>query len=310
MSRSNGYRRPADTQMEGRVTTITGSNRSSPVVAGVRPAQRHVLDAELVGTSSAVTEVRGQYGNLPIQAVRDARTGQSWLAVIKSPAQQGPLEVFASDFARRAGLARLVPAADRLSDGSAAIELISGTTAHRRQVSSQNALVDTLRQFHAAAPSDVSSVAATRRALHDVRSMLAFDYVLGITDRHGSNIMVQRDGDIRLIDHGAAEINRHPLTGATKTIIQNWRTYLGGAGRPVRHFTNDVGSPAIELDVGRTVQQAFSKVDHAAVRKVFDSARADFVRAGMEGRLPESYLDDVLDRLLLVARTGKVRFYI
>ncbi len=245
--------------------------------------------------------------NVPLAAVQDAETGSPWLAAIKGSTNGGPLELFGSEVARAANMGRLVEHAHRLPNGDAAIPFVHGDTAGNVGITDGHALVESITAFHSRTMSDA---AAGARALDDMARMVAFDATIGMFDRSWRNVMIQPDGDMRLIDHASLTDGSKPsahvgVDGIPTTSL--FHAYVENGPLPIER----VGQHW-ELPVSAEIAADFGMISRERLQPAFDLARADALASARPGyvatHVPESLLDDVLERAAWISEHARVPF--
>jgi hypothetical protein len=247
----------------------------------------------------------GINGALDVRTIVDRSAGgHSVRAVLKPVHRGGAQELFAYEVARAMKVDHLVQAVGRRSDGTAAMEFRPGSAWRSMGVKDADSLERAFRHGLELRHPELSAGEIARRARVDRQLVQTLDVVLANGDRHGHNgLFDAKRGVVSLIDHGL--IDRRPVSPVDG--LPSVRTYGGGVG--AKHGANGVTS----ITVGDEVRQLLATTDRAAITRAFaqlqrDQARSlDGVGAFARAQPPE-YLEQVLQRIDDVVRTGKLRF--
>lgn len=244
----------------------------------------------------------GVNGAMPVVRTVDRHTGTSVRAVFKSIAQGGAQERFAYELAAAVGMDHLFPRVGRRSDGTAAIELVTGQMFSDAGVTNANRLEKALRHSWKVQFPEMPSTEVTRRARIDRQLVQVFDFLVANGDRHGGNGMFDaRTGRLTLIDHGLLNRNGAMRGGLVPSVRM---AYMGGEASVQRKkFTT--------MRVEPEIQALMKSADRPRIEQAFKTMLRDIgtsKRVGSYGRPPTpQLLTEIMARLDDVARTGLIR---
>ena len=247
----------------------------------------------------------GVNGTLPVVRATDRHTNVSVRAVLKSVAAGGAQERFAYEFGAALGMDHLLPRVGRRSNGTAAIELVRGSTFRTSGIRNAQTLEKALRHSWGVQFPDMSSPEVRRRARIDRQLIQLYDYLLANGDRHGSNGMFDaRSGRLTLIDQGL--INRYDPAQANGLFPRVRMDFQGGDGVQLLKRSSKM---RLEPEVLALVRGT----DRTRVESAFQQMMRDVNGAksvGSYGRKPTpAFLDQIMTRLDDVARTGIIRVH-
>ncbi len=233
--------------------------------------------------------------NVPLVAVRDARTGAQSLAAYKPVSDFGHLEIVGSHVAAIMGAGDLVGAAYRLPDGAAAIPFVAGRSAGELGIHDANDLVGQL--------------GARSSAVRTVTRMLALDVVIADHDRNEGNVILDQ-GRVRLIDHAYLDMDLRGDPEAPRVYPQ----FVASVDR-----RGHIDSPLpIERVGGRYEVPIPADVAHGIGAVTRERLEPVFARAVEDAAAVEHFdqwvakapkmLDGIVSRAAWIAANGRVRF--